>query len=135
MQGLAGITPGKAVTGLRAVNRLGQPCGILRALVRELMWVVDAFPWFVPLVAPIVAFATPHHRRVGDFVAGTYVIDRGSMGVPVVGEAAPAVAVAGPAQTGPRWDPARGTYLQWDQGRSVWLEWDREAEQWKPVDG
>jgi uncharacterized RDD family membrane protein YckC len=80
MQGLTGKTPGKAMVGIKVVNREGNAPGILRTLGRELMWVVDF--WIVALIA---ALASENNQRLGDMVAGTYVVDRnftGAIGAP-----------------------------------------------------
>ena len=79
-QGMTGKTPGKAMLGIRVVNREGNVPGMLRALGRELMWIVDF--WIVALVA---ALASQNNQRLGDMVAGTYVIDgnyTGAIGAP-----------------------------------------------------
>jgi len=156
-QGLWGWTPGKLLTGIRTVRADGRACGIGRAILRWLLWVVDAFPYVgIPLVGGICALATTGHKRVGDMVAGTYVIQRGYVGEPVVPEGEPvytgarswdptpaaegaSVTGAQPASTAPaptyepQWDAARGAYLQWDPRRQVWLQYDDDAQEWKPI--
>ncbi len=83
-QGTTGKTPGKVVFGIRTVNGAGQPPGILAAFLRQLLWIVDLAPYCIPgLVGLITASSSKGHRRVGDMVASTYVIDAGAMGVPV----------------------------------------------------
>src|SRR5690606_27239546 len=69
VQGLAGLTPGKALFGLRTVRRDGRPPGVGRALVRWLLWIVDGAPWCFPLVGLIAGLSRPGHRRVGDMAA------------------------------------------------------------------
>jgi uncharacterized RDD family membrane protein YckC len=83
LQGIKGFTPGKGIMGVRAVDEQGQVPGIGKALVRSLMWIVDAAPWVIPLVAPIAAFTSKGHRRVGDMTAKTFVIGKADMGGPV----------------------------------------------------
>ena len=83
LQGLKGFTPGKGIMGVRTVDEQGQVPGIGKALVRSLMWIVDAAPWVIPLVAPIVAFTSKGHRRVGDMAAKTFVIGKADVGRPV----------------------------------------------------
>src|SRR5438309_1119385 len=41
MQGLTGRTPGKAMLGIKVTNGRGQRPGILRTIVREVLWIVD----------------------------------------------------------------------------------------------
>jgi uncharacterized RDD family membrane protein YckC len=87
LQGLTGLTPGKALFGIRTVNERGERPGILRAFLRWLLWIVDAFPYccVVPLVGGIAMFASTGHRRVGDMVAKTYVVSKQHMGAgPIV---------------------------------------------------
>jgi len=83
MQGLTGASIGKHIMGLRVVKADGSICGVGRATGRWVMLIVDAF--FCFLVGLITAAATRPHRRVGDFVAGTYVVDKAAVGMPVVG--------------------------------------------------
>jgi uncharacterized RDD family membrane protein YckC len=75
MQGLTGKTPGKAMLGIKVVKSDGNSPGILRTIGRELMWVVDF--WIVALIA---ALASQNNQRLGDMVAGTYVVDRNFSG-------------------------------------------------------
>jgi uncharacterized RDD family membrane protein YckC len=84
LQGLTGWTPGKLITGIRCVREDGRPPGILKALVRWLLWIVDGFPYFLPLVGFIVGLTTVGHRRVGDMAASTFVVGRSSAGSPIV---------------------------------------------------
>lgn len=156
-QGIWGWTIGKVLTGIRTVKASGEPCGIGRAILRELLWIVDYFPYIgLPLVGGICALSTKGHRRVGDMAAGTYVIQRGYVGEPVNPEGEPvysgarswdptpvaggaSVTGAQPASTGPaptyepQWDAARGAYLQWDPRRQVWLQYDDDAQEWRPI--
>ncbi len=83
LQGLAGGSPGKLLTGLRVVDEQGRRAGIGRSLVRTLLWVVDGAPWVLPLVGFIVGLTSTGHRRVGDMAAKTYVVSRRDVGTPV----------------------------------------------------
>lgn len=83
-QGVTGGSPGKLVTGLRVVDADGKRAGVGKSLVRTLLWIVDAAPWFLPLVGFIVGLTSTGHRRVGDLVAKTYVIKAGARGRPVL---------------------------------------------------
>jgi len=84
LQGLTGWTIGKLVTGIRTVRDDGRPPGLLKALVRWLLWIVDGFPYLLPLVGFITAVTTVGHRRVGDMAAGTYVVRASAAGSPIV---------------------------------------------------
>lgn len=75
VQGLSGVTFGKALTGVRCVTRTRHKPGIGRALLRTLLWVIDLIQIVLPL-GFILATFTKGHRRVGDMAAGTFVVDR-----------------------------------------------------------
>jgi uncharacterized RDD family membrane protein YckC len=87
VQGRAGWTIGKGLTGLRTVNRSGDRPGIFRALVRTVLFVIDLIPsYLLPLVGGLIIFASDTNRRLGDLVAGTYVVDKGAWGEDPRGE-------------------------------------------------
>jgi uncharacterized RDD family membrane protein YckC len=73
VQGFTGASPGKALLGVRVVRADGTTPGWRRSLVRVVAWVVDGLALLVP-IALWSAWLTPGHRRVGDWVAGTYVV-------------------------------------------------------------
>jgi uncharacterized RDD family membrane protein YckC len=73
VQGVTGASPGKALLGIRVVRSDGTPAGTLRSLIRLAAWVVDGIALLLP-IALWSAWLTPGHRRVGDWVAGTYVV-------------------------------------------------------------
>ena len=117
LQGLVGASPGKLLFGLRVVDQYGAKIGFGKSLGRTLLWVVDAAPWFIPLVGPIAAFTSNGHRRVGDLAAGTYVVSASSVGQPVMPGSAPipagqqawgAAPPTGPPPMGERWPGAAG---------------------------
>lgn len=165
LQGLTGWTPGKLVTGIRTVGEDGRPPGLLKALVRWLVWIVDGFPYLLPLVGFITALTTVGHRRVGDMAAKTFVVRASAAGEPVVvpgltAPAPPAGYAAGvpwattapppgapgwaapqpgpappPPATGPQWDESRGTYIQWDPDQGAWLQWDEPTRAWIRIPG
>jgi len=89
LQGTRGYTPGKQLCGLRVVDAEGRPCGPQRALRRSLFWAVDGFPYVVPLTAYAAASGSRQAQRVGDRMAGTYVIDEEFLGSPPVAIALP----------------------------------------------
>lgn len=148
LQGLTGWTIGKLATGVRVVQEDGRPPGLVKALLRWLLWIVDAFPYFLPLVGFIVGLTTVGHRRVGDMAAKTFVVRSSAAGSPVMvpgltPSAAPpgyasswGPAVAGPPPqpgSSPQWDEARGTYIQWDPAQGAWVQWDDGAKTWSPI--
>ena len=84
MQGLTGKTPGKAMMGIQVVNAEGQPPGVGRAALRSILWIVDDFPYIIPLLTGfITSLTTQRNQRVGDMVASTFVVDKNSVGSPV----------------------------------------------------
>jgi len=75
MESLLARTIGKALLGIRVIRQDGRPCSFGSALVRNLMRIVDAFPYAIPyLVGFVVLASTDGQRRVGDMVAGTTVV-------------------------------------------------------------
>jgi Na+-translocating ferredoxin:NAD+ oxidoreductase RnfG subunit len=84
LQGVKGVTPGKALLGVRVVDEQGRTPGIGKALGRSVLWIVDGIPYCFPLVAVITGFSTKGHRRVGDMAAKTFVVGKDDAGRPVV---------------------------------------------------
>lgn len=115
LPGLTGWTPGKRVLGIRVAGGDGTPPGAGRGVVRQVCWVADGFPYFLPgLVGFVLALATPRRQRLGDQVAKTFVVRAGTVPEteerPLAGDAPPASAAAG-------WyaDPRREERLRyWD---------------------
>jgi uncharacterized RDD family membrane protein YckC len=86
LQGKKGWTPGKNMLGIRVVNEAGQAPGMWKAFVRQFMWIVDSFPWFIPyLTGFILTLSTDKNQRVGDMLAKTYVVKKDAMGSPPFG--------------------------------------------------
>ena len=77
-----GFSAGKAVTGLRVVRRTdgGLP-GFRGAAGRTLPWIIPV-P-FIPIIEAGMMLASRGHRRLGDRLAGTVVVDRGWIGEPI----------------------------------------------------
>jgi uncharacterized RDD family membrane protein YckC len=69
-------TAGKLLFGLRVVNAQEERISLWQSLGRNILRAVDGFPYGIPyLVGYIGASSDPTHRRIGDRVAKTYVID------------------------------------------------------------
>jgi len=165
IQGRFGWTVGKLLTGLRAVNADGERTGIIRAFLRTLFLPVDALPStpFVPLVGGLIALFTDTNRRLGDLVAGTYVVRRSAWGSdptseggidttgwealddeppPVTtlaeGEALRVGDAAEPAAetvTTPTGEGKAPAYQpQWDPARQAYLQWHPGKQQWLQFD-
>jgi uncharacterized RDD family membrane protein YckC len=76
-EGLWATTPGKWYFGLRVVDGVGRPCRLWQAMLRSLGRILDANPLFLgALPAALLVFFTSRRQHLGDFFAGTYVVDR-----------------------------------------------------------
>jgi uncharacterized RDD family membrane protein YckC len=72
---LFGKTVGKLVTRTRVVNEAGRRPSFLQAIVRTLFRVIEVNPLLVGgLPAGIAVVASRSKQRLGDMVAGTYVL-------------------------------------------------------------
>ncbi len=75
LEGLTGYTLGKFVLRIQVVNGEGRPPGMVKSLIRTLIYLVDTNPllfWGLP--AGICVLATPKKQRLGDMAANTYVV-------------------------------------------------------------
>jgi uncharacterized RDD family membrane protein YckC len=72
-EGLLGATPGKRMTGLRVTGPHGEPPGVVRSAVRNLLRVVDGLPALGILGAVLIS-SSDERTRFGDRAAGTRVI-------------------------------------------------------------
>jgi uncharacterized RDD family membrane protein YckC len=77
-----GCSLGKAIFRIRVVSPDGASPGFRRSLIRTVALVVDGFTVGLPTGLWLVMFTTGH-RRVGDFLARTYVVRRSAVGRPV----------------------------------------------------
>lgn len=105
LQGLRGLTLGKALVGIRVVREDGVSMpGVGRAFARWFLVIADAFPYLIPyLTGFIVAMVNKSNKRIGDMVAGTIVVTRDSIGT-------------APATTGLEGDPAAPTWVDATRG-------------------
>ena len=81
LQSITGSTVGKACFRLSVVDESGVKTHPLRMFGRWVILVVDVG---FCLVGCFMTLATHPHRRIGDFVFGTYVVSMSSVGRPVV---------------------------------------------------
>jgi uncharacterized RDD family membrane protein YckC len=72
LEGAYGRTPGKWATGIRVLGADLKPCGIGRALLRNLLKVADGF--FNFMVGIMLVALTQNWQRVGDMAARTVVV-------------------------------------------------------------
>lgn len=145
---VTGATLGKLVFGLRVVTANGRRAGVGRNLVRWLFLVIDAACCFLPGL--LTSLNSKGHRRIGDMVAGTFVVHRSAEGrllsIPGLllvrnrqsdpyGPApiAPPTEPGGGGIDAPVFDPARNTYVRYDQGSGIWFQWDDRTQAWIPA--
>jgi hypothetical protein len=126
------------------------------------MWIVDGQPLGLPLVALITGASTKGHRRVGDMVAKTFVVNKSQVGTvphvpgltdpaggvpgayapPPPGDWAPPAAAVPPAPAAPAATVADipGTSSdgidapKWDAERGAYIQWDKENQVWMRYD-
>lgn len=107
IQGLTGGSLGKLAVGLRVVDQSGQVIGIGRSLARTFAWLIDALTCGLPVIGGVAMVSTKGHRRVGDMIAGTYVVKKASVGMPINTSVPVATPSAGwGAPPTPGWPPA-----------------------------
>lgn len=134
--GRTGRTPGKALVGVRVVREddLGAPPGMGRAFIRQLVWLVDSFPYVIPgLTGFVVALTNPRRKRIGDMAAGTVVVQTNRLVAaepPRIGtQAMPAVQAPTP-EPPPLPVPASGPPADWypdPHGQKRLRYWDGAA--------
>ena len=128
LPGLKGWTVGKLVTGIRVVKDDGTcPAGIGKNVVRQLLWIADYFPYFIPyLTGFIVALTNDRNKRVGDIVAGTLVVRADAVGQPIAAAAAqqPFAAQGGQPAAG---GPAAADWYPDPHGQKRLRYWDGTA--------
>lgn len=127
-QGRTGASPGKAMVGLRVVDASGQPCGTGKAAVRWVAWLVDGFPYCLPLVGFVMIFTDAEQRRLGDRWAGTWVVTDDAVGRPP----APQATTSDPE---PVWDDDRQAYVRTDPGTGRRQVFDEAAGTWTALEG
>ena len=81
-QATLGTSAGKGLMGIRVVRKDGSHPGGWRSFVRLIAWGIDGLALLIPL-ALWTALLTPGHRRIGDYLAGTYVVRRDATDTPV----------------------------------------------------
>jgi uncharacterized RDD family membrane protein YckC len=77
MEATLGATLGKLALGLRVVKTDGTPISWGEAVVRNLLRIVDIFPYVIPyLLGAIFVWNSPTCQRLGDRAANTVVVRR-----------------------------------------------------------
>jgi uncharacterized RDD family membrane protein YckC len=69
-----GSTPGKKLVGIRVIPQDGLPVGLREAALRNLVRATDMLPPPCYLLDGLVMHFDPYGQRLGDMVAGTYVV-------------------------------------------------------------
>lgn len=69
-----GSTPGKKLMGIRVIRQDGLPIGLREAALRNLVRAADMLPPPCYILGGLVMHFDPQGRRLGDMVAGTYVV-------------------------------------------------------------
>jgi len=77
-EALFGLTPGKALAGLRVVNRDGTRAGLGPVVVRNLLRLVEGWNTLLWLGCAVILLS-PRRQRIGDHLAGTLVADARSV--------------------------------------------------------
>ncbi len=81
LEGLWGFTIGKLICGLIVVNEYGERPGVLKAIIRTLIRLIEVNPiWVGGIPAGIVVASSSAHQRLGDMAARTYVLRMSDMG-------------------------------------------------------
>jgi uncharacterized RDD family membrane protein YckC len=73
LEGAFGMTLGKSMVGIRVVSRDGTGPGLRRALLRNLMRLIDGLPAF-SILGVLMIIGSSERTRAGDLVAGTRVV-------------------------------------------------------------
>jgi uncharacterized RDD family membrane protein YckC len=77
MEATTGATLGKMAVGIRVVRADGaSPIGWGPSIIRNVLRIVDGL--FVYLIGAVLVMTSPTKQRLGDRVAGTVVVKRGS---------------------------------------------------------
>ncbi len=74
-EALWGRTLGKLITGTVVIDRNGRAPGFAKALMRTVLRLIEVNPLLIGgLPAGIALLMTTRHQRLGDLLAGTYVV-------------------------------------------------------------
>jgi uncharacterized RDD family membrane protein YckC len=73
-EGLWGRSVGKYAASLAVIDEAGRPPGVLKALIRTFVRVIDVNPLLAGLPAFVAIAASKDRQRLGDVAAQTYVV-------------------------------------------------------------
>jgi uncharacterized RDD family membrane protein YckC len=155
LQGLNGYTFGKVLLSLRVVRFDGRPPGPWRAFVRSIILALGLGigGCFYAVFALAMVLYTKGHRRLGDIVAGTFVIDsvyegrlitltaKGAAAGPRSVYASDVIEAVPPEQrlsteahlrpNDPVYDKVRDTYVVWNPTKNQLLVFDKKSNTWR----
>jgi uncharacterized RDD family membrane protein YckC len=77
-----GQTPGKRVMRIRVIQQTGRPIGLFESMGRNLLRAIDMLPTFY-IFGVITMFLTSRQQRLGDLVAGTFVVHERDLETPL----------------------------------------------------
>jgi uncharacterized RDD family membrane protein YckC len=89
LEGMWGATVGKMVMKIKVVREDGSACGLMPALIRNILRIIDALP-FLYIIGLIFMSRSDKKQRLGDRIAKTVVVKSGA--APVGTVPVPAVA-------------------------------------------
>ena len=103
---ITGWSVGKLIVGIRIVKAdTFEKAGFGANIVRALVWMLDAFPYFLPGLGGVLMLATDKNQRLGDLAASTLVVRAASVGRPPVAVPSPSA----PPPVGAFTPPSPGT--------------------------
>ena len=73
LEGLLGVTLGKAIIGIKVIKKDGTKCDLRSSLIRNLMRIIDILG--VYLVGFFIALFSKFRQRLGDHIANTVVVE------------------------------------------------------------
>lgn len=74
LEWLAGATIGKMLLGLKVTNENGDKITLSKSLIRNVLRIVDAFPYVIPYIVGLIVLSTNDKKqRLGDKAAHTLV--------------------------------------------------------------
>jgi uncharacterized RDD family membrane protein YckC len=89
LEATVGATLGKLALGIRVRKVDGSKLDWGASIVRNILRIVDALPYFIPyLLGAILVWTSPTRQRLGDRAASSVVVTKDSVGAPALGSSA-----------------------------------------------
>ena len=105
-----GQTPGKRLVKIRVIKDSGRQITLFEALARNLLRVVDMVPPNFYLVGLIAMLCNRRQKRLGDFVAGTFVVHERAGEQPLLGHNSRGITASVYARPEPQFVPMAGAF-------------------------